>query len=190
MSIAHVEHTFSQTNPYKLIISAPESSDVFSTVPVSISLGAKMKSGIAIIRTDGNRLWNTADTVVLLRHKDHFQFICSFGDTGVKKVECIFVNSKGKLVVSKTQIAVTLPLKPCLRTIGTDSLLMITPGVRDSVNYVWEFDNGLIVCSNKPSTYLPRLECGTYSGRLYVECAQNRSPDVVFNFEVGVAGFE
>jgi hypothetical protein len=188
MSIAHVQHTFTENNFHELIVSAPESSDVFSTVPISVQFGAKIKSGIVIIRTDGNRLWNTNDTVISLKAKERFEFTCSFGDTGVKKVECLVVNSKGKLRVSKTQVTVTLPLRAALRAIGTDSLVMITPGVKDSVNYVWEFDNGLIVSTNNPSATLPRLECGTYSGKLYVECAQNRSPEVKFNFDVGVTG--
>jgi hypothetical protein len=190
MSIAHIEHTFTESNPYELIISAPESSDVFSSVPISVLLGAKIKSGIAIIRTDGNRLWNTEDTVVFLKRTDCFQFICSFKDSGVKNVECLIVDSKGKLISSKAQIVVTFPLKPFLRAVGTDSLMMITPGVKDSVNYVWEFDNGLLVCANNSSVDLPPLECGTYSGKLYVECARNRSPEVKFNFDIDSTGLK
>lgn len=189
LSMMHVERTFTSGNQHELLVTAPESSDVFSTVPVSVHLGAKIKSGIAIIRIDGNRLWNTADTVVLLKRKDHFQITCSFEDTGVKNIECLIVDSKNKLRIVKTQIVVTSPLKPHLRGIGTDSLVMITPGVKDSVNYVWEFDNGLIVCANTPCVDLPDLESGTYSGKLYVECARYRSPEVKFNFDIGNAGF-
>lgn len=186
MSIAHVRHTFTENNFRELVVSAPESSDVFSTVPICVQFGAKIKSGIAIIRTDENRLWNSTDTVILLNGKDRFEFSCSFKDTGVKNIEFLVVNSDRKLRVFKAHVTVTLPLRPTLRAIGTDSLVMITPGVKDSVNYVWEFDNGLLVCTDNPSVTLPHLECGTYSGKLYVECARNRSPEVKFNFDVGV----
>ena len=188
LSIIHVEKTINEKNLQELAICAPESSAVFSTVTVRVLLRAKIRSAIAIVRIEGNMLWSTADTVIILKGRRSFDLQCSFADTGVKDVECVVVVSNRAYKTALGKIVVTLPLKPFLQA-AADSLLMITPGVKDTVNYVWEFDNGLIVYASCPRVGFPYLERGSYSGKLYVECARNRSPVIRFNFDNGAASF-
>ena len=189
LSIIHVEKNLTEKNLQELAISAPESSAVFSTVTVRVALRAKIRSAIAIVRIEGNRLWSGTDTVIMLQGRRSFDLQCSFADTGVKGVECIVVLSNRVYKTALGKIVVTLPLKPFLQATAADSLIMITPGVKDTVNYVWEFDNGLIVYASCPRVGFPHLERGLYSGNLYVECARNRSPVIRFNFDNVAASF-
>ncbi len=189
MSINRVEHTNDLQNISDYSITLPESTSVFSTIPITFQSTERVRYGAAIIRVNGNRLWPNADSIFLLQNvKRNLVVNCSFSDTGIKKVECLIVlqNSISKTI--SRDVVVYLPLQPQL-AIDNDSLVMITPAVKDTVNYIWEFENGLIVCANNSRTRLPILDNKYYAGKLYVECAASRSPEVKFDFTKRVISY-
>lgn len=182
LSIRQVEHTNNLHNANSFLITLPESTSVFSTIPITFQSTKRVNRGAVIFHVNGNRLWSNGDSIFLLQNvKKNLVVNCSFADTGIKKVECLIVLQNGICKTLSRDVVVHLPLQSQL-IIDKDSLIMITPAVKDSVNYVWEFENGLIVCANNPRAGLPILDNNYYSGKLYVECAASRSPEVNFNF--------
>lgn len=182
LSFDYIRDSTHKVNLEDIFFDAPDSTPIFSTIQIGIHLPSQIKSGFALVHIDDNRLWNSKDSVFFLNSSISSIFVnCSFADTGNKNIECYIVLPDVCTKV-KQCVNVNLALKPSLHRKDADCFMMTTPAVKDTVNYVWEFENGLIICANRSDIVLPALDKGNYSGKLYVECRNYRSPEVNFDF--------
>jgi hypothetical protein len=166
-------------------LSVPESVAVFSTVAVQLKTPTRnLRSGVVLLKICDNRLWNRSDTVLSLKKiSGTLIFNCSFTDTGFKNLECFIISPNNQCRNISQRLVVYSPLKAVIQRLGKDSLILSTPAVNDSVNYVWEFDNGLILYNCAPYITLAKQGCMYHSGKLYVESAQYKSPEVKFHLD-------
>lgn len=183
LSIRHLEYGDTVKSLADFCLLTPDSIPVFSTVPFQLITEGKQKKGIVLLNVKSNRLWSGADSILEVSNlSDSAYFDCSFTDTGKKTVECIYVSPSGTMQKITRDFNVYLPLHPEIITVGQDSLVLSTPSVSDSVQYIWEFDNGITVCNSNSRVVLPLSEKYTYSGKLYVKCQEKQSPGVRFTF--------
>ncbi len=190
LSFDYIRDNTNKVNLEEIFFEAPDSTSIFSTIQIGIHLPSRIKSGFALVHIDDNRLWNSKDSVFFISNSNGPIFVnCSFADTGKKNIECYIILPDICTKV-KQCVNVKLALKPSLQRKNANSFIMITPAVKDTVNYVWEFENGLIVYANKSDIILPSMGKGNYSGKLYVVCRNYKSPEVKFDFSDDLLNFK
>jgi hypothetical protein len=158
-----------------------DSVEAFATFPVTVNLSNAKHVKTVTLRVDGNRLWTKPDSSIVNCGKKVILPV-SFNDTGFKQIHCSVKLDSGDSLVTEKYLHVFLPLLAELNFKGSDSLVFSTTPVKDSVIYVWQFEEGPLVYSEKPQVVFPISELKSASGTLFVTDNRTQSAVVPFSF--------
>lgn len=159
-----------------------DSVEAYCTFPVTISLSDKKHVKALDLRIEGNRLWTRPDSS-FAQFESKIILPVSFNDTGIKQIRCCGRLDSGDSVIIEKNIYVYLPLFPALNFKGADSIVFSTTPVKDSVVYVWQFEDGPFVYSEKPQIVFSLNELKSASGTLYVTDNHTQSAVKQFSFK-------
>jgi len=158
-----------------------DSIEAFATFPVTVNLSNAKHVKTVTLRVDGNRLWTKPDSSIVKCVKKIILPV-SFNDTGLKEIHCCVKLDSGDSLITEKYLYVFLPLLAELNFKGSDSLVFSTTPVKDSVTYVWQFEEGPLVYSEKPQVVFSVNELKSASGTLFVTDNRTQSAVIPFSF--------
>ncbi len=166
---------------------------VFSTENLSLTINLKERVDSIRIHISANRLWNSADSVIPESrfHREPFQFLFSFKDTGGQTVSVTSYLKDGDSLIQQYSVKAVSPLsQESVIAMEGDTIKLSTPSVKDAAFYVWDFNDGTVIKENGPSAQLIlKAPFSTKFGELYVtDFNGNRSPSVFFDLIARVPG--